>query len=252
MTKKLISPTTSERLQEKQKDYRNVVIIQVIIIVFGLTFSDFLIGDPSTPGAKLITTILSFFAAVYSFLLWDLLRNFTSSKILINTILIILSGVVIVGSMSEFPYYKILEVPNRQLFLLLIHSLIFIIEITVIGFATRDIFSGEFLTSDKLWGAAWVFLMTGITFGNLFHLICLIKPGSLGEAMDIGLANYSETATYSMCILGGMDPGHPGASRIIRNIGVIEAVWSNLFVVLIIGKLMSLPRPPKAGDKKDA
>jgi len=42
-----------------------------------------------------------------------------------------------------------------------------------------------------------------------------------------------------------MDPGHPNAARIIRNISVLEALWSNLFVVLIIGKLMGLPRPPK-------
>jgi hypothetical protein len=47
-----------------------------------------------------------------------------------------------------------------------------------------------------------------------------------------------------------MDPGHPNASRLIRNISVLEAVWGNLFVVLVIGKLMGLPRPPKTEAKQ--
>jgi hypothetical protein len=55
-----------------------------------------------------------------------------------------------------------------------------------------------------------------------------------------------------MCILGGLDPAQPDTTRFIRNISVIEAVWSNLFVVLIIGKLMGLPKPPKANEAPEA
>jgi hypothetical protein len=156
-----------------------------------------------------------------------------------------LFGIVIVGILAEFPYYKIIQIADRQLFLLIIHSLLFIIEVTVISYAIRDIFSGEFLTPDKLWGSACIFLMIGISFGSLYDLICIIRPGSLGEAIELGLPSYSECVTYSLSVLGGLDPNHPNAVRLIRNISVLEAVWSNLFVVLIVGKLMGLPRPPK-------
>jgi hypothetical protein len=91
--------------------------------------------------------------------------------------------------------------------------------------------------------------MICLSFGSLYHLLCIIKPDSLGETMELGFANYSECITYSLSILGGMDPGHPNAARIIRNISVLEALWSNLFVVLIIGKLMGLPRPPKSDSE---
>jgi hypothetical protein len=133
---------------------------------------------------------------------------------------------------------------------MIIHSLLFSIEVTVIAFAIRDIFSGEYLTPDKLWGAACVFLLTGQTFGSLYDLICIAKPGSLGQLIELGFANYSQCVTYSMGILGGMDPGFPNVSTLIRNISILEAVWSNLFVVLIIGKLMGLPRPPKTEVKE--
>lgn len=238
-----------ELQSEKRKDYRNVVMIQILIIVFGLTLSEFVTEGEQTPAAKFVISLFTFFGAAYSFLLWDLLRDFTSNRVLINTCLIVLSSIVIVGSLGEFPYYKVIEVQDRQSFLLLLHGPVFFIEVTIISFAIRDIFSGEYLTPDKLWGSACIFLMIGISFGSLYHLICILHPGGLGDNLDIGFANYSECAAYSISVLGGADPGHPDALKLIKNIGAIEAVWSNLFVVLIIGKLMGLPRPPKTDEK---
>ena len=245
MTEKTLLRSLSGKNREKQKDYRNVVIIEIIIIVLGLTLSEFLLEGTRTQASKLVITIFSTFGVLYAFLLWDLLRNFTSNKSLIRVFLIVLIATISTGILAEFPYYTLIEVPNRPLYLFIIHSILFIIEVTVIAFAIRDIFSGEFLTPDKLWGAACVFLMTGQTFGSLYDLICIVRPGSLEPGIELGFANYAQCVTYSMGILGGMDPGFPNVSNLIRNISILEAVWSNLFVVLIIGKLMGLPRPPK-------
>ena len=231
---------------EKQRDYRNIVVVQVVIIVIGLTFTEFLEGGSRTDIAKTIIIVFSLFGVTYAFLLWDLLKNFTKSKLLIQFYFIVLVGITLTGALVEFPYYALLEVQNRQLYLLAIHGLLFPIEVTVIAFAIRDIFSGEFLTPDKLWGSACIFLMTGISFGSLYDLICIVRPGSLGKEIESGLPNYAECVTYSLSILGGTDGGYPNVTRLIRNISVLEAVWGNLFVVLIIGKLMGLPRPRKS------
>ena len=234
-----------ELLREKQKDYRNIVLIQVTIIVLGLTLSQFLMEANTTPAGRAATTIFSFFGALYSFLMWDMLRNFTQNKTLLRLLFVILCAVVAIGLLSEFPYYRILPFENRQLILFILHASVFPLEVTVIGFAIRDIFSGDYLTPDKLWGSACIYLMIGICFGSLYDLICIVRPGSLGEMIPLGLPNYGECVTYSLSILGGMDPDYPNAHKLIRNISVLEAVWSNLFVVLIIGKLLGLPRAPK-------
>jgi hypothetical protein len=248
MLSSLFTKTMAAADAEKQKDYRNIVFIQIIIIVFGLTLSGFVLEDSKTPAAKLVLTIFSCFGLTYSFLLWDLLRNFTKSKLLIRIYLILLFGSIGTGVLVEFPYYTFLDIPDRRLILLLVHSMLFTTEVIIISFAIRDIFSGEFLTPDKLWGSACVFLMIGISFGSLYDLICLVKPGSLNKSLEMGFPNYAECVTYSLSILGGMDPGQPDASRLIRNIGILESVWGNLFVVLVIGKLMGLPRPPKSEE----
>jgi len=245
MWRRFIPGTMSEQIREKHKDYRNVVLMQIVIIIMGLTLSEFVLDGSTTPAAKLVITIFSAFAATYAFLLWDLFRNFTSNRILINLYLLMLVASVGIGILGEFPYYPIIEVENRQHYLLFIHGLLFPTEVAVIAFAIRDIFSGDFLTPDKLWGSACVFLMIGISFGSLYDLIGIIKPLSMGVPIELGFANYSQCVRYSLSILGGLDPGFPNASRLVQNIAVIEAVWSNLFVVLVIGKLMGLPRPPK-------
>jgi hypothetical protein len=226
---------------EKAKDYRNVVLIQVIIIVFGLLLSEPLLDDSKSDLSKFIISVFSFFAAVYAFLLWDMLRNFTTSRSLISTILIMLVLIVVTGILGEFPYYQIIHIANRQAYLFTLHGFLFTIEIIVIGFAIRDIFSGGFLTPDKLWGAACVFLMVGISFGSLYDLITIAKPGALGATIELGLPNYSECVTHSFCVLGGIDTGLE-PSRLIRNISTLEAVWGNLYGMLIIGKLLGLPR----------
>jgi hypothetical protein len=45
MFSKLIARSGSELMQEKQKDYRNVVINQIVIIILGLTLAEFILAD---------------------------------------------------------------------------------------------------------------------------------------------------------------------------------------------------------------
>ncbi len=233
-----------ELAQEKQKDYRNVVIAQITIVTLGLTLYSPLLEDNQSETSRLLITLFSGFALVYAFLLWDLLRNFVANRLIVRGTLGVLVCISILGLMLEFPYYRMLDTGNRQFSLLIIHGLLFPIEVMVIAFAIRDIFLGQYFTPDKLWGSACVFLMIGIIFGSLYDLICIISPGSLGVSIDLGIPNYAECVSYSFHILGGIDTDYPEASKLIKNISVIEAVWGNLFSVLIIGKLMILPKPP--------
>ncbi|MBL7854193.1 MAG: hypothetical protein JNL17_07335 [Cyclobacteriaceae bacterium] len=233
--------TKLELQREKAKDYRNVVILQILIVGCGLLLSEPLLTDSKSNVSKFIILIFSGFGATYAFLLWDLLRNFTSNRYLIVGIFCILILIVVVGILVEFPYYQLLEVPNRQAYLLTIHGLLFPIEITVIAFAIRDIFAQGYLTPDKLWGAACVFLMIGISFGSLYDLLSIAMPGSMGVAIELGLPNYAECVTYSFCVLSGMDSGLQPI-RFIRNLSVLEAVWGTLYGMIIIGKLLGLPR----------
>ncbi len=237
-----LSNNTIDQEKEKNKDYRNVVIIQVIIIVSGLVLSTFINYSNPTFSDKLILTLFSGFGGFYSFLLWDLLKDFTTNKILIGSFLFALSSIVIIGILGEFPFYQVIEIENRRQYLFGLHAGLFPIEITVIGFAIRDLFSGNTFTKSKLWGAAAVYLMIGISFASLYDLLNIATPGILGTSkLSLGLESYSEFIYYSFNILGGLDTAYPNPTPLLRNLGVIEAVWGNLYAILIIGKLLGLP-----------
>ncbi len=237
-----------ELLREKQKDYRNVVIMQIVIVVSGLLMSEFLSNGSSLQVRNLVITIFSAFGAIYSFLLWDMLRNFTTQLWLIKLILIVLVAIVITGVLGEFPYYQIIEINNRPLYLFMLHGALFPIEVTIIGFAMRDIFGGKVLSPDKIWGAACIYLMIGISFGSLYDLIAILNPSSLGTKLELGMPSYTENIYYSFNVLGGLDTAYPNPINLVRNLGVIEAIWGNLFIVLIIGKLFTMPRKVKENE----
>ncbi len=239
-----------ELQREKAKDYRNVVMIQIVLVVAGLLLYEPLLEDSSSDISKLIITLFSTFGAVYAFLLWDLLRNFTTSRFLVISILVLLVGIVTAGILVEFPYYQIVHVADRQTYLLILHGVLFPIEVTVISFAIRDMFSAGFITSDKLWGAACVFLMVGISFGSLYDLISIARPGSLGTDIELGLPNYSECVTYSFSVLGGIESDLK-PTKLIKNISIIESVWGTLYAMLIIGKLLGLPRLEVENENKN-
>ena len=241
----MLFKTQAEGIREKQKDYRNVVIIQIVIVVLGLTLTEPVLENPRSDISKLIITVFLSFAAIYEFLLWDLMRNFTNNRILIVGIFVVLTCAIIAGTLGEFPYYQFIHFTDRRMYLLILHGCLFPIELTVIGFTIRDMFSGQFLSSEKLWGAACVYLMIGISFGSLYDLITIYSPGSMGIHVELGFPNYSECVGYSFCILGGVDSGITGISHFIRNISVIEGIWGALYAMLIIGKLLGLPRPDK-------
>jgi hypothetical protein len=87
--------------------------------------------------------------------------------------------------------------------------------------------------------------MTGISFGSLYDLICIGIPGSLSPNLELGFPNYAECVTYSFRMLTGMDSNYEHATKLIQNISVLESIWGNLFTVLIIGKLLGLPKLEK-------
>ena len=105
MPNRIINSIRAGLSLEKQRDYRNIVVVQVVIIVFGLTLTEFLQGGSKTDIAKPIIMVFSAFGVTYAFLLWDLLKNFTKNKLLLRLFFLVLLGITLVGSLVEFPYY---------------------------------------------------------------------------------------------------------------------------------------------------
>lgn len=227
---------------EKKKDYRNVVILQFMIIGSALLLEDIL--KMSGLNEKLSFMLRDCFfltlGGIYLFYLWDLLRDFSENKFLIYALLLLIMGTFAYALVAVNPLYKFLPSNWQRPSLFYIHLVIFISESIVIYHCIMDLFAGEKMSQEKLWGCTCIFLMIGISFGSVYDLICIINPGALGIDNQLGLESYTDCIFYSMSILG-QNPAFPEAIPLVRNIGLLESVWSNLFVVILVGRLLGQP-----------
>lgn len=229
--------------EEKRKDFRNIVFLQMLIIVSAMLLKEIL----AISGVNLATsnTIRDFLFLVtggsYVFVLWDLLRDLTKNNtLLVGMFILILFGLG-VAFFAVNPLYDFF--PNedaKRPYLFFVHSALFIVESTVIYHCVYDIFSGKKLSVEKIWGSACIYLMIGISFGSVYDLIHIVHPESMGIPLAQGLESYTVCIYYSMTIIGGHD-AFMDAIPLIQNIGIIEAVWSNLFIVLLVGRLLGKP-----------
>lgn len=229
----------SEQQAERSKDFRNVVKVQVAIVLTVLLLRD-LLETLGIPFADIITqTVFLCLGGFYLLMLWDMLRNFTRRKEIIYTALGILLASYTATLIAANPFFHLLDAESERKTLLVIHIALFTVEVTMIYFTIMEIFKDNLDIGEKIWGSACIFFMIGISFGSSFDIICIIQPGSLGVMLPLGLPNYMECIHHSFNIIGGLDPDYPGASDLIKKMAVVEGVWNNLFVVLVVGRLLS-------------
>ncbi len=232
-----MSAATLQR--EKLKDYRNIVVIQVTVVTILMTLEDLLAGIGFVDIQKWVYSLFIAFAGFYLLLLWDMMRNFTSNMVIVRGSLAWLMVLFVLGAMGENPFQRLL--PNPRPYYIFIHTSLTIIQTFIISLCIRDIFSGNRVTSDKLWGSACVYLMVGFVFGDVFDLLNLLNPGCFGVEIPVGFASYLGGVYYSYATLGGVDTGYEHVSRLVRNISVIESLFGNLYLVFLIGRILGLP-----------
>ena len=236
-------PDTEELAQEKRRDYRKTVLLQILLLACTLLLEDLLLlmGLPAPGGV--LKSVFYLLSGVYMFCLWDMLRNFTRKRWLIESVrgvliaafsLLIGVDVVMGGTDAE----------NRGL-RLLCHLGFLWVEIVVIALAFRDLFKHSARDMDKLWGSACIFFMSGFTFAGVFFCVLLRDPLAFGQVIPGDYWVLFEALYLSLTALIGLDNNaYPDCSRLVRNIALIEGAWSQLYMVLLIGRLLSKDDAP--------
>jgi len=226
----------------KKRDFRATVILQTLIIFSALLLKDIFLLFGIENSYVFRDSLFLLLGAIYVLILWHLLTNFTNNKILQYALLAVIIATYALALVTLNPFYSLFPTEQEeQPYLFIIHFVLFIVEATVIVFSILDIFSEDRLSQEKLWGSACIYLMIALCFGSIYDLINIAKPGSFGVPVHLGLESYSECIYYSMTVLAGMDNIYGDSIKLIRNIGVLEALWGNLFIVLLVGRLLSQP-----------
>ncbi len=226
-------------LLEKRRDYKNLLIMQALLISAVLFIQDTLELIGLSLAGKIADSLVLSIGGGYLYLLFDMLGNYTQSPVRKRIMLAVLITTYANAILFANPFFTIIEGNALRAWLFGVHGGLFYIEVTMLYYCIIDIFRDTNDTTNKLYGAACIYLMIGISFGSLYDVANLAFPGSLGIAFEYGLPGYLKCLHYSFSILSGLDTPYPDAFNLIKNIGIIESIYSNLYVVLVVGRLLS-------------
>jgi hypothetical protein len=226
-----------ELAREKLKDFKKVVPVQISLLL--VTFLSKGIMDLfSISYGNEITEMLFFsILGIYVYLLWDMLRNYTRSRTLLLVLLVLIMGTFLLGVIFVNPFFTLLNTQQFRVVTGLIMTTLLLVEASVVYFTIIEIFKRDLSINERMWGAACIYLITGTAFGNVFEIIDIISISSLDLGIPLGTLHFIKSISFSFHILAGTDISYP-CSELINNFTIIEALWGNLFIVFVVGRLL--------------
>jgi hypothetical protein len=231
---------TKELQEEKRKDYRNVVGAQAVLLLISLLTDDWL------HNSTLSFLLFQICCAVYLGLLWDLSRNFTFKRWLPNLLGVTALSVVLVSLGYNYLLWDPLTGPKVNSSL---HGITVLIQSVVMWLGLRDLVRGPRNAADKLWAAAGLYIMLGIIFGELIHFVHLLQPDTLGPEIPASVKGFHEALYVSFVTLTGADNGLSNVSHFCRNLLVVESLLAQLYVVMLISRLLADGRQEDESDE---
>jgi len=155
------------------------------------------------------------------------------------------SPVIILSFIRIFRY----ETPFME-FLTLVCIIPFFAYVTLT--ALYRVLSGDEVTLDKLFGAAAVYLLMGLTWSIAYSVLETIQPGnfffpvsSTSEAMPwLDFIYYSFTTLTTL----GYGEIHPVTHQ-ARSLSILEAATGVLYVAFLVARLVSMYQSGKASDQ---
>ena len=228
--------TDAVELQKRRRAYTRFLIQQIIVFFTGAVFMN--MATQSQFGMKLevIGPIHFLMVLILNVTIYLLLSRFFSKWykigfaaliILTHTIQILLVVVKVEFSNPDFYF----QLSQAMLFTTLAITLITV---------TKDIFMHAHDTVYSLLGAANIYIGTPILFATVYSILESMEPGLLGISYNDSGEMFFQAYHYSWYVVTGLEnPIAENVNSTILNIAAFESALANLFIIFVVGKLMS-------------
>ncbi len=221
--------------------FKRNVIIQTIALLNILFTKEFLRAAFGWQKMAILTSEVIFMigTTIYIISIYTLLKQFTQNRFILNTILVSFALAFSVGCIIQNPFFLV-QLEGKKYYHLLVQTCFSTGTFTVIFYTIKEIFDDDTTQTERLWGAACVYFMIAWAFGGIYDVIGVLDSNAFGNAPEIGTTlTYIEATAYSMSVLGNFNQIYEKVSPLMARVAVIEAVWAHLFVVLVVGRLLS-------------
>lgn len=221
---------------EKIRDFTRVVFAQIGILI-SLFILELFSWLRFPLYLELAETIFFLAIGAYAFLLWDMLRNYTASRRIVMLNFIFIMGVFIAGFICVNPFWPMEPSVPYRITLVVIQACLLTVECFVIWFTIREFFKRDLDLPIKLWGAAAIYMMIGMSFGSIYEILCILQVDCLGTDIPLRTIALMKRVGFSFMVLVGMDTPY-NISALLGSVATIEALFSEIFIVLIVGRFL--------------
>ena len=225
-------------IDKRTSRYTRLLVGQIVFIIFTLLLFQLYLQFQSKQNFLVFTFSFAIVGMANTWLMYSMVRNFSTSKTIIRFTFITFfisfwTGIFATNPLNPLPF-------NSPLYLTLatinqVGSFLSFVGILVL--MIRDIFTESHSIGYRLLGAACIYFNIGIVFTFAYGTINLLVPNAMGLNMPAEFISYMHCVNYSFFILSGIDSPYD-VNGIIHSVAVIESLFANLYIVLLIGRLL--------------
>lgn len=233
---------TKQQYHSKSNIYGRLLVFVFLMLVTVIitSESEFIFGN-DVDGPKYGGLIYSFFQCgfiVYSIIL---LKQLGYPKNIIKTLYVLAAIGTFITIYISNPFLNVLPDDSIPAVFTTLHLVLITGEILLMRIILRNIFRTNETHSDHIWGAIVVYFLIIMAFAEIYELVTLWIPGLLGKEFIIGFPNYVQCIMFSINSITGVEAIYPNASKLLNKIGNLENLVGSLFLVVILGRLLSHP-----------
>jgi len=234
-----ITKLTPQITYERLKDYKLLLAGQLTIMVNDLVVYEIFNRYPFPNYQQVFLAIMGTVMLAMNFLAYQLLKDLTESKFIrILTSTLLVSGMFLGIATGQIPVIKL----NTPLYYsLTVFSMCCTLTafFMLLYFMLYDIFNEKHDILYRLWGAACIYLLIGAMFGIVYFILEIFFPAEFGLTQLPDIFQFVKCYAFSFYTLSGVDQPFENFSQLVRNVSVIESIFSNLYIVLLVGRLLS-------------
>ncbi len=228
-----------ELQKERLKSFKIVVLVEVILILLALLLPETLKMFKVEAYVLISELIFPTVAMVLIILWWDMLRIYTSSKVLIISLLVVMVVFFLSNIVLLNPFDPLLTGSAHDVYSTFLMLFILLLEVILIRITIVEIFRNDLSLNENLWGAVFIYLTTGAAFASIYTIIFVLDPTQIAIGMPKSPISYQKMMAYSFTVLGGLDNPYDTLSHLVLNISTVEAIMGNLFIVFVVGRLFT-------------
>ena len=246
----MISLFSKTALISKSNVYGKILFYSLLVLITIIISSEpsFVFGDSkaaSLYGPAVLIIVLLFYCWQIALLVQKL--NYPSW--LTGTLKAFAIANFLLSLLTLFGGFDFLPITYKVTVFFLGHMAGASLDVLILAIILTDIFASKETHGDHIWGAIVAYFALIMLFGETYELITLVNPGLLGEVFPIGYPNYVQCIMFSFNIMAGIDSFYPDAHPILMKISALEHLIGNLYLVVILGRLLSRPIKNKEPQK---